>query len=77
MRLRSLFPFGCDDQAADPARWSRAKLEGEIERLEHWLRVMSLPSLERIALQKVLLGLYCESARRRRPLSQVLHATST
>jgi hypothetical protein len=65
MRLPFTSWLARDDRSSDPDRWSRAKLESEIERLEDWVRVMEPGSTERGALQKVLLKLYCVSARRR------------
>lgn len=67
MGLASFLRFGHDDSSEDPGRWSRAKLRAEINRLESWLFVRNLPSPERAAIQQVILRLYCESARRRKP----------
>lgn len=65
MGLSTFLKFRRDDSSADPRCWSRAKLVSEIARLESALAAMTLSSEERAAIQQVLVGLYCESTRRR------------
>lgn len=65
MGLSTLLKFRRDDSSTDPRCWSRAKLVSEIARLENALAATTLSSDERAAIQQVLLGLYCESTKRR------------